>query len=563
MSHIYISHRAIDSHQKAITRLYDQLTETYGASNVTLSSQIPPLDNTERQAFVRSHQVLIVVFGRYGLNMVDERGNLLLNDPYDPQHIEISAGLRHQLQVHTLVFDDMVDDLSEHLPDVLGKLAQKPVATHVTNATVDETIETLIESIGEIKPKAPASKPDISKMVMQPSRRVKPPAAAPQPVEHPQIQIHASRHPLVRFLRRLTHHSTTQVEHNTRPNTNRPRDESYRQMWPTSFLIIGAVIALSVFVAAMFQSGTPTTYSNAEFSLRQVATMGRDGEDVAFSADGTEVAHVTSYGRVWRMNWETMDFPDRVSIAMRSTEQIEYGMDNILVMRNDSRIFVVNTSEYDGYMTHQYVTENNAKILDMAVSQSEPIIVFMLDTGEVIRWDYSTGDIAQTTVSIPSDDNDAQIVLSHEHQLIATLTDDGLTALALDTLDQIYHTGYASSYAHIAIDNDDSRLLGLDADTYSESKIWSIDNWVTEDVAFNRSTFNSSSVQFAYGEADNLLIKWYEDEVEMWDNGRYLGHMDIVNGREYIQSIAISPDGRYLVAGTFNDTIIWELTFAD
>ena len=218
--------------------------------------------------------------------------------------------------------------------------------------------------------------------------------------------------PVMRFLRRVRRQVSgnaghvNQAQHNAHPNTNRPSAESYRQMWPTSFLVIAAVIGLSIFVAAMLQTDIPASQT-ADFTLREVATMGRGGADVAFSTDGSEVAHITGYGDVYRFNWETMDFPDRVNVRMSSPEQLAYGMDNLLVMRNDARIFVVNTRDYGGYLAHQYVVDGGATILEMAVSQTSPIIVFVLDTGDVvIHWNYGTGDISQTSYSVDLSDHD-------------------------------------------------------------------------------------------------------------------------------------------------------------
>ena len=200
MSHIYISYRAVDSHQKAINRLVDHFIQIYGEENVTRSPHRDVLDTTNRQKWVQSHAIVLVIFGRYGLNMVDERGNRLLDDPYDPQHVEISSALKHRLKIHTLVFDDMVDDLGEHLPDVLKGLANKPISTHMTNATLDTTLEQLAEQFESVDVEPSPTQFDLSKMVAQPSRKETASAEyvspAPQPqTAYPQIQIHASRNP--------------------------------------------------------------------------------------------------------------------------------------------------------------------------------------------------------------------------------------------------------------------------------------------------------------------------------------------------------------------------------
>ena len=589
MARIYISYRSIDSHQKAIQQIYTRLAEKY--ETVTLSPQDQSLDTTVRQAQVQSHNVLLVIFGRYGLNMVDERGNRLIDDPYDAQHIEISAGLKHRMQIHTLVFDDMVEDLSEHIPEVLHGLTKQVVTLNMTNATVTETLDTLVDAIGDMRPRIPTSKPDLSKMVIQPStKQASPPVMhLPQPVPSqqpspaPEIYIHQSRNPVIRFFQRLggqmvgqtTH--PTQSEENNRPDTGRPRVESYRQMWPTSFLVIALVVGLAMFIASVIQTQAPDT-SDEDFSLHQIATMERGAIDVAFSSDGTEVTHITPYHEVYYINWQTMDTPERLSVRMSSPVQVEYGMDDMLVMRNDSRIFVVNPREYNGYLAHQYVVETDATILDMAVSRTSSVIVFVLDTGEVVKWDYDEGNINKSNV-VNNTTKLANIILSEDAQVIATLIANHLYILDGKTLTYIDEFG---RFTFIAIDNNDSILLGLQPVRHNNrigtqryergNQIFSLDDWTSKQLVMSNQHFldYTSFDNYTYFAGSSLLIQQHENEIRIWqikETGRYLGAYEVfedfndMNG--IIQSIAISPDGQYLATATTTDTIIWELDVAD
>jgi|GEM_PF-3160423 len=573
MSHIYISYRAVDSHQKAINRIVEHFTQLYGEDNVTRAPHRDALDTTHRQQWVQSHAIVLVIFGRYGLNMVDERGNRLLDDPYDPQHIEVSAALKHRLKIHTLVFDDMVDNLADHLPDVLKGLATKPKTTHLTNATLDDTLNKLTEQFDMLTVQPSTAQFDLSKMVAQPSRKEATateqiPSTSQVQTAYPQIQIHASRNPLMRFLRRVRLQISgdaghaTQAENNANPNTNRPRVESYRQMWPTSFLVIVAVIGLSIFVAAMMQTDIPTS-QNADFTLRQVATMGRGGDDVTFSADGSEVAHITGYGDVYHFNWETMDFPDRVNVRMSSPEQLAYGIENSLVMRNDSRIFVVNTHDYGGYIEHQYVAQGGVTILDMAVSQTSTDIVFVLDSGWLIHWDYGIGQISETEL-MRQPNNGALIRVSSQHNIIALLFDRAIHVYDMDTLNLI-QTDNRDRYTFADFDRDEARLIAWT--TSNKARVWQVDDWSSRTKELSHY---DPSIDGRYANVDNFvydsqydrLVQHVNNRVIEWDYNRqpqYLGEYRLTNTGDIIQSIAISPDGRYLATGTLGDTIIWQL----
>lgn len=579
MSRIYISYRSIDSHQKAIQQIYAHLAQTYGVDYVTLSSQDQSLDTTLRQAQVQSHNVLLVIFGRYGLNMVDERGNRLIADPYDAQHIEISAGLKHRLQVHTLVFDDMVENLSDHIPEVLNGLTSEAVILGVTNATVSETVENLVKTIGTAKPRVSASKPDISKMVIQPSSKqattthVNPQLHPAQPTPEPEIYIHQSRNPVIRFFQRIgqhiigSHHpQTTQIEENNRPDAGRPRVESYRQMWPTSFLIIATVIAFGIFVAFMVQVQAPSI-GHADFDLREVATMGQGAVDVAFSADGSQVAQITSYGEVNYFALGTTDTPDSLSVRMSSPREIDYGMDDLLVMRNDSRIFVINTHEYGGYLAHQYVADRDAKILDMAVSRTSPVIAFVLDTGEVVRWDYGTSDILEKSFEFEFL-SPPQIILSDDHHLIAVHYDKSIWVGTMDTMRDISQKSAISLF--LAFDNDDMSLINFKHE--KSVSFYDIFDWSRQWFKMQGPDFTVSTIyrDFIYHEDTNHLIQRYDNEIRIWEigrSGRYLGAYeafeDYNDMNAIIQSIALSADGQYLAATTITDTVIWELDIAD
>ncbi len=571
MSHIYISYRAIDSHQKAIQQIYTYLADHYGADYVTLSPQDHALDTTIRQAQVQSHQILLVVFGRYGLNMVDERGNRLIVDPYDAQHIEISAALKNRLQIQTLVFDDMVEDLSKHIPEVLKDLAKKPVTLNMTYDTVPDTLETLVDDFGEVKPDTPPiTQVDLSQMVVQPSTKpvhpLTPYHQSTSATHEPEIYIHQSRNPLMRFLRRFRRQVTgdAQSQYNNHLANGHSQVDNYRQMWPTSFLMIAVAIALAIAFGAVANTHIPDN-NDADFNLREVAAMGRGAVDVAFSADGSQVAHITPFGGVYYLNWEIMTFPDRISVRMSSPEQLAYSIDNTLVMRNDSRIFVVNTRDFGGYLEHQYVIDRDATILDMAVSPTSPVIVFILDTGELIRWNYNANQIDSVTV-VNEPVASAQLSVSEDLNLIAVYAYASyltrtITMLSMDSLEQQYRDN--ASLEFITLD-DEARMITLPwrAGTYT---VWNTNNWSQRVGNVKNLYTTSTTTNFEYNSEINLLMQIAEQDVYSWlinDESEYLGSYSLdINDR--VETFAISPDGRYLVTGTLTNTIIWELDLAD
>jgi len=125
VSRIYISHLRYDTSRNDVKQIRQRFTTRFGADNILDTTSIQTTVTTERQQAVWSCNGLIVVLGRYALNMVDEEGNRVIDDPYDPVHVEIDAGLRAGMQIVVLLVDGTPKLVASQLPEQLQPLLTK------------------------------------------------------------------------------------------------------------------------------------------------------------------------------------------------------------------------------------------------------------------------------------------------------------------------------------------------------------------------------------------------------------------------------------------------------
>ncbi len=134
MPRIYISHRPEDSSRNDVRLIRQRLIDEFGEDNVMDTAGDHMHTTLQRQAMVESCDVFLAVIGRYWLELVDEQGNNLLEDPYDPVHVELSQGHHSSRMIRVLLVDDVPKLQSQDLPEVL-----RWVATQSTNHANDTT----------------------------------------------------------------------------------------------------------------------------------------------------------------------------------------------------------------------------------------------------------------------------------------------------------------------------------------------------------------------------------------------------------------------------------------
>jgi hypothetical protein len=119
MPRIYISHRPEDSSRNDVRIIRERLIEVFGVDNV-IDTASDHMDTTqERQAVIKSCDILLVVIGQYWHNMVDEQDNKLLEDPIDPVHVELSQARESGLDIRLLLVDEVEQPKAVDLPEVL------------------------------------------------------------------------------------------------------------------------------------------------------------------------------------------------------------------------------------------------------------------------------------------------------------------------------------------------------------------------------------------------------------------------------------------------------------
>ncbi len=161
MPRIYISHRPEDSSRNEVAIIRDRLIAEFGEENILQSTGSNMEITTNLQRLVQSCDVLLVVIGRYWTNMVDEQGNYLLEDPYDPIHVEVDAGLKTMMVIKTLVVDGSRVPSIDSLPDALKNLMLKDVIEAQDDMLLGRELDEMIPELEVIPTGTMAEENDI------------------------------------------------------------------------------------------------------------------------------------------------------------------------------------------------------------------------------------------------------------------------------------------------------------------------------------------------------------------------------------------------------------------
>jgi hypothetical protein len=124
---IFICYRREDTQGEA-GRLYDRLTDTFGASQVFMDIDSVPLgidfvDRVKEQ--ISNCRAVIVMIGRQWLTIPDKRGNRRLDDSEDLVRVEIAAALKQHVPVIPVLVQNASIPDREDLPDDLRLLTRR------------------------------------------------------------------------------------------------------------------------------------------------------------------------------------------------------------------------------------------------------------------------------------------------------------------------------------------------------------------------------------------------------------------------------------------------------
>ena len=144
MPRIYISHRPEDSSRNEVAIIRQQLIDAFGAENILESTGSNTEITTHLQRLVRSCDVLLVVIGRYWSSMVDEDGETLIKNPYDPIHVELDAGLKTLMVFKVIVVDSAPLPKKDNLPETLYPLLNKDVFDVQNDIRLKNVLDELI-----------------------------------------------------------------------------------------------------------------------------------------------------------------------------------------------------------------------------------------------------------------------------------------------------------------------------------------------------------------------------------------------------------------------------------
>lgn len=261
MPRIYISYRPVDSSRNEVRHIKARLIDIFGAENIMDTAGDHMETTLERQAMVESCDILLVVIGQYWLDMVDEQGNLLLEDPYDPVHVELSAGQKSARVIRILLVDNTENPTSDDLPEVLRWIAHRDKVRISDVEQLDLFIDEFIEYVTALPDRtSPKKAESLAKTIVT--------EPAPEPVSPQQAQrVLHSNPPYVPPAQRNASRRTPSQASRTTDN------RSENNQWKT---VIGIVVAIfSCLLSALGNNSVSNTRNSSQYAVETLLESSR------------------------------------------------------------------------------------------------------------------------------------------------------------------------------------------------------------------------------------------------------------------------------------------------
>ena len=147
MPRIYISHRPEDSSRNEVLIIRQHLSDAFGADNILESTGSNIEIITQLERLVESCDVVLIVIGRYWLNMIDEEGMRLLDDRFDPIRVEIETALRVAKPIKVLLTDGSQLPQKENFPKTLQPLSDQKTLILSDSVALELVIRQLITEV--------------------------------------------------------------------------------------------------------------------------------------------------------------------------------------------------------------------------------------------------------------------------------------------------------------------------------------------------------------------------------------------------------------------------------
>lgn len=189
MPQIYVIYRPEDGRKRNL-EIIESLKKLYGASNLKHPNFDGYVDVYQIERDVQKCQYLIVIIGKHWADMIDESGQNLLNNVYDPVHMAIATAVNSRKRMIPILVDGAEMPRRNRLPQEIRAITTVETIKIAKNANPNKILS---KGLKDIIKRTPMSRlPDFNMQIKLPKRTrqsVQPRLRQPvQPRLHPMSQ---------------------------------------------------------------------------------------------------------------------------------------------------------------------------------------------------------------------------------------------------------------------------------------------------------------------------------------------------------------------------------------
>lgn len=542
MPRIYISHRPEDSSRNEVAIIHKQLVRSYGTDNVLQSTGSNSEITTNLERLVESCDVMLIVIGRYWLNMVDEDGIRLLDDGFDPIRVEIEAGLQAQIPMRVILVDGVKSPNKNQLPQSIQHMLQQNTISIINKKNLDVPLRQLIEDIDKERiqyhsiPTHNVTSKSSPSLVDRIKSRI--PINQLRQDARLGIQVLAALVGMFLFVSIINNLRFTKTPSgNSTEIVTEPTDDS---------VVINTTAYLN----------SPTIRPRNIDQLTPLYEINRSTNRLQFSTDGQTLTYAFGDDTLWHVNIDEGGIEEHKDITEYDSMLWDYGDNNDLVRTDGFNVFIDHRNNPD--VTHYIDTK--IIVIDAINKYTTTVL---LETGEIFPLSNQYGFGSRPTSEFSPHDTNPYFQQTIDRQFFGVLQEG--------TVDIFYRNYFIDvikaerPIRFFTFDSTSERIYTLSDDmtlTVWGYKYDAVEQVETIDLSIphhtiipGRTTVFSNSLGLLFiaesTQGKGLIHVW-----DLQPDIQFVETLEIGDLREHLKAITVSPDGRYLATAS-DEKIVW------